>query len=157
MEELIIYTDGSCNHEQSFGAWAALIINENNEILLKGTETDTTHNRMELLAVIRGLEYSEKNYISSGIKVYSDSQYVVNLPIRQKKLEDRNFRTRSGNITKNSDLLKIFFKHIESKSISFIKIKAHQKASMANRYNRLVDKTSRRLVREQIKIRDKQK
>jgi cyclic pyranopterin phosphate synthase len=74
-----IYTDGSCQGNPGPGGWAA-IINENGaKRSLSGHEDNTTNNRMEILAVIKGLEAVSQ---SSDVTVYSDSQYVVNTMTR---------------------------------------------------------------------------
>ena len=52
----IIYTDGACSGNPGKGGWAAVIINNNNEKILSGSEPLTTNNKMELLAVINALK-----------------------------------------------------------------------------------------------------
>lgn len=70
-----IYTDGSCLGNPGPGGWAAVIVGENQKWTIQGRELDTTNNRMEVLAVIKGLGDLEKG---SRVVVYSDSQYVIN-------------------------------------------------------------------------------
>ena len=70
-----IYTDGSCLGNPGPGGWGAVIVEKNNTIEICGKEIDTTNNRMEISAVIMGLEYT-KEY--QRIKIFSDSQYVIN-------------------------------------------------------------------------------
>ena len=55
--EITIYTDGSCHAQKRIGAWAAIVIINIEKIVLKGVEINTTHNRMELMAVIKAIEY----------------------------------------------------------------------------------------------------
>ena len=52
-----IYTDGSCHTQFLIGAWAAIIFISGEKIILSGIENYTTHNRMELMAVIKALEF----------------------------------------------------------------------------------------------------
>ena len=47
-----IYTDGSCLGNPGNGGWAAIIIDDNKKIQIKGSKKDTTNNQMELLAPI---------------------------------------------------------------------------------------------------------
>jgi len=69
----------------SFGGWAWVLTDESGNVLAKdkGMEAPTTNNRMELLAVISGLEYWQINYGLSpvtmplSIKVVADSKYVL--------------------------------------------------------------------------------
>ena len=50
-----IYTDGSCLGNPGNGGWAAIIIDDNKKIQIKGSKKDTTNNQMELLAPINAL------------------------------------------------------------------------------------------------------
>ena len=70
-----IYTDGACQGNPGPGGWAALIVEDGSKRELHGREDGTTNNRMEILAVIKGLEALPK---SAEATVFSDSQYVVN-------------------------------------------------------------------------------
>ena len=70
-----IYTDGSCLGNPGPGGWAAIIEEDGRKRTLAGREDETTNNRMEILAVIKGLEATPEH---SEVTVLSDSQYVVN-------------------------------------------------------------------------------
>ena len=70
-----IYTDGSCLGNPGPGGWAAIIEENGNKERLSGREDETTNNRMEILAAIKGLQATPSH---SQITVFSDSQYVVN-------------------------------------------------------------------------------
>lgn len=75
--EVEIYTDGACKGNPGPGGWGALLRTrtqgEVRERELFGGEANTTNNRMELLAVIRGLEALKRR---CQVAVYTDSQYV---------------------------------------------------------------------------------
>jgi len=146
-----IYTDGSCNPQYKTGGWAALIFNEDEKIVLQGNATETTHNRMELIAVIESIEYVLKEIQEFElIRIYTDSQYVERIPFRADKLVSKDFITKKGKSIQNLDLIQRLITLIETTEIEFIKVKAHQKASDTPNYNREVDKLSRKLVRQQI-------
>jgi ribonuclease HI len=148
-----IYTDGSCHTQQCIGGWAAILFVGEGKIVLSGKELDTTHNRMELTAVIKVLEYlREKNIPPAEIKIYSDSQYVVGLTGRKEKLSALHFETRKGNEIRNADLVKEFLALAESTNLQFIKVKAHQKMNDIANYNIEVDKLSRKIVREASRV-----
>ena len=70
-----IYTDGACSGNPGKGGWAAIILNDSNQSSISGSESNTTNNRMELLAVIVGLEMLKESGIE--VTVYSDSKYVI--------------------------------------------------------------------------------
>lgn len=82
-----IYTDGSSKpHTSKAGGWAYVCILEIEGRLEKqqvefwksGGATNTTNNRMELMAIIKGLEFIwNSSLLGNKIVVYSDSQYCV--------------------------------------------------------------------------------
>jgi len=73
-EEVVeIYTDGACRGNPGPGGWGVVLRLNDREKELYGGESATTNNRMELTAVIRGLEALKR---PSRVRVYTDSQYV---------------------------------------------------------------------------------
>lgn len=150
--DIEIYTDGSCNTEHNNGAWASVIINAGEKVVCKGEEINTTHNRMELLAVIESIKFCNEKQYSGQIIIYSDSQYVCRIPERMEKLKKNHFITSKGTLLQNADLVQILIQQIESHSIRFVKVKAHQKTfNDSSKYNNLVDQISRKLVRQKRK------
>ena len=86
--KLKIYTDGACSGNPGKGGWAAIIFDDDeNQTKISGNEKNTTNNRMELTAVIKGLEASPKGF---EVTVFSDSQYVVNTMNRNWKRKANN-------------------------------------------------------------------
>lgn len=149
MEKQIIrvYTDGSCHTQLLTGAWAAILFIGEDKIVLEGVVQDTTHNRMELQAVITAIDYLDKKKLAGlRIEIFSDSQYVVNLTARKEKLKQREFITNKGTPIQNEDLVKQLIMQIESHDLGFTKIKAHQKDGDA--MNREVDLIVRKAVRK---------
>ena len=74
--KVTIYTDGACSGNPGIGGWGAVMITSNNEtILLHGGLSDTTNNQMELIAVIKALEYLKE---PTEILILTDSKYVMN-------------------------------------------------------------------------------
>lgn len=146
-----IYTDGSCHTQQRIGTWVAIVFLGTAKEVLSGTVQHTTHNRMELMAVIKGVQYVLP-HCGSGtlIRVYTDSQYVTNLPARKEKIVLQNFATQKGNALQNADLAKIFFELLSERSIEFVKIRAHQKQDDTINYNREADILCRQLLRKAV-------
>lgn len=71
-----IYTDGAAQGNPGPGGYGVILkYNEHVKELSQGFRL-TTNNRMELLAVITGLEAIRKEGIP--VSIYSDSEYVVN-------------------------------------------------------------------------------
>ncbi len=146
-----IFTDGSCHTQKRVGGWAAILFFENQQIEIKGHVYDTTHNAMEILAVLKALDYLEKNEIGfSKIEIISDSQYVVRIIERKEKLQLANFLTKKNTPIRNVDLVKKLISKIETMPLAFFKIKAHQKKTKKINYNRVVDKLAREEVRKII-------
>lgn len=155
-----IFTDGSCNPTFHIGAWAAIMLFGNRKLQLTGESPDTTHQRMELLAVIKSIEFVDEEYNNTSFEIYTDSQYVVGITNRKERLMKNQFITKKGNQLHNSDLIRILIHQIETHTIEFIKIKAHQKSEtdVGNKmeinpinYNIEVDKLVRAILRDAVK------
>ena len=109
MAEFTLYTDGGCHGNPGPGGWAYLIEYDSKTIENNGGEAETTNNRMELTAVIRGLEQIRETSQSitgtARIKVYTDSQYVKNGITTWIKNWLRNgWKTSAKKPVKNRDL-----------------------------------------------------
>ena len=70
-----IYTDGGCLNNPGPGGFGTILLYGNHRKELSGGFRLTTNNRMEILAVIKGLEALKEQ---CSVTIYSDSQYVVN-------------------------------------------------------------------------------
>lgn len=73
-EAVTLHTDGACRGNPGPGGWAAVLAYRDREKELYGYEPDTTNNRMELMAVISGLEALRR---PCDVRVITDSQYVM--------------------------------------------------------------------------------
>ena len=74
MKTVTLYTDGACSGNPGPGGWGAILSYNGVEKELSGGEANTTNNRMELLAVISGLEALKE---TCRVDLYSDSKYVI--------------------------------------------------------------------------------
>ena len=75
-DTITIYTDGSCPGNPGPGGWGAVILQEQcDPVRLSGPEPQTTNNRMELTAAIKGLESTQAG---ASVALHSDSIYLVN-------------------------------------------------------------------------------
>ena len=74
MKTVTLYTDGACSGNPGPGGWGAILEYQGREKELSGGEESTTNNRMELTAVIRGLQALKESCI---VELYSDSKYVI--------------------------------------------------------------------------------
>ena len=75
LPEVELYTDGACSGNPGPGGWAFILRHpaSTKEIERAGSESETTNNRMELTAVVRGLEALQR---PSYVVLYTDSVYV---------------------------------------------------------------------------------
>jgi ribonuclease HI len=73
-EEIVeIFTDGACSGNPGPGGWGAVLRYKGTEKELWGGESDTTNNRMELMAAIEALEALKR---PSRVWLFTDSQYL---------------------------------------------------------------------------------
>ncbi|NIL98795.1 MAG: ribonuclease HI [Planctomycetales bacterium] len=70
-----LFTDGACSGNPGPGGWAYILrhLPTGTEKEVAGAERETTNNRMELTAVIKGLEALKR---PCGVELFTDSQYV---------------------------------------------------------------------------------
>lgn len=97
-----LFTDGACLGNPGPGGWGALLRVGTRERELSGGETDTTNNRMELMAAIAGLEALKR---ACTVVITTDSQYVKRgveewLP----RWQANGWRTSDRKPVKNRDL-----------------------------------------------------
>lgn len=129
-----IYTDGACSGNPGPGGWGALLRWNGHEKELSGGEGETTNNRMEMMAVIKGLEALKK---PSVVKLYTDSKYVqqgVNEWLEGWKA--RNWKSASKKPVKNQDLWQQIDSLIQAHDVEFIWVKGHA----GHEFNERVDK-----------------
>lgn len=102
----VLYTDGGCHGNPGPGAWAFVLHYNGQSVRLYGAEADTTNNRMELSAVIEGLEYVRLNLTcSGGLVCRTDSRYVQQGITSWIHTWKRNgWRTTAKKPVKNRDL-----------------------------------------------------
>ena len=74
MKTVTLYTDGACSGNPGPGGWGAILSYNGFKKEMSGGEANTTNNRMELTAVIRGLQALKEPCI---VELYSDSKYVI--------------------------------------------------------------------------------
>lgn len=144
--KIIIYTDGSSLGNPGPGGYGTLLLSGKYRKELSCGYRLTTNNRMELMAVIAGLEVLKNE--NSDVIVYTDSKYVVDA------IEKGWINTWIKNrfkAKKNSDLWMRFWSVYQRHSVKFFWVKGHadipgnercdQLAVTAAKSNNLIDDT----------------
>ncbi|HHT9886374.1 TPA: ribonuclease HI [Legionella pneumophila] len=97
-----IYTDGACKGNPGPGGWGVLLRYNGREKTLHGGEAQTTNNRMELMAAIKGLEALKR---PCEVDLYTDSQYLQQGMKEWIKTWKRNgWRNSKKELVKNAEL-----------------------------------------------------
>jgi ribonuclease HI len=115
-----MYTDGSARGNPGPGGYGVVLISGPNRKEISEGYVLTTNNRMELLAVIKGIEALK--FENSQVTIYTDSKYVSDA-IDKKwlfKWEKERFKKK-----KNVDLWTRFLKNYRKHDIKFIWVKGH--------------------------------
>lgn len=102
MKPIVLYTDGACKGNPGPGGWGVVLRYQETEKHLYGAEGNTTNNRMELTAAIRGLSALTQ---ACQVQLFTDSQYVKKgITEWIHAWRKRAWRTASHTPVKNSDL-----------------------------------------------------
>ncbi len=107
LPQVELYSDGGCSGNPGPGGWAFILKHpaSGKELEQSGGEPETTNNRMELTAVIRGLETLKA---PAAVELFTDSKYVgQGLSDWMPKWKANGWRRREGKSwaeVKNEDL-----------------------------------------------------
>ena len=74
MDKIVIYTDGGCRGNPGVGGWGVWLRYKDHDKKLKGSEHNTTNNKMELTAAIRALEALKS--IDISVDLYTAVSYT---------------------------------------------------------------------------------
>lgn len=118
--DIIIYTDGAASGNPGPGGYGVVLISGKHRKELSEGFILTTNNRMELLAVIKGLEALK--FLGSKVTIYTDSKYVVDAVEKGWlfQWEKTGFKKK-----KNPDLWIRFLKTYREHNVAFKWIKGH--------------------------------
>ena len=132
MENISLYTDGASRGNPGPGGYGCILMSGNYVKELSKGYRHTTNNRMELLAVIAGLEAIKKNELP--VTVFSDSQYVVNTV---EKGWLKNWIKTGFKGKKNKDLWSHYNILSQKFTIKFVWVKGHSTNPYNNRCDEL--------------------
>jgi ribonuclease HI len=133
---VVIHTDGGASPNPGPGGWAAILQFGSNERELKGGESYTTNNRMELLAAISALEALKRPCL---VDLHTDSQYLRNGIMSWINQWKRNgWRTSDKKPVKNADLWQRLDAVTAQHRVRWHWVKGHAGHGLNERADRLV-------------------
>lgn len=102
MKTVEVFTDGGCRGNPGPGGWGAVLRFGGHERELRGSEENTTNNRMELLAAISALEALTERCV---VVLTTDSTYVKDGITRWiRNWKANGWKTAAKKPVKNKDL-----------------------------------------------------
>ena len=136
-QRVTIYTDGACKGNPGPGGWGALLIYNGNERELKGGETLTTNNRMELMAAIMALETLKR---PCTVELFTDSQYVrQGITSWMQGWKARGWKTADRKPVKNEDLWRRLDEARNRHDVSWHWVKGHADDPLNHRVDALAN------------------
>jgi len=124
LPEVYIYTDGACIGNPGPGGWAAILKSGNHYREISGGEKYTTNNKMELTAIIKGLEALKKR---CNVKIYTDSKYIHDA-INKKWIEKwikSNWLNSAKKPVKNRELWERLIELLNNHEVKIFWVKGH--------------------------------
>ncbi len=137
-ERVELFTDGACRGNPGPGGWGVVLRFQDSEKELYGGEVETTNNRMEMTAVIRGLEALSRDCV---VDVTTDSQYVKNGITQWIHGWKRNgWRTAANKPVKNDDLWRQLEQAAARHQVTWHWVKGHAGHPENERADRLANR-----------------
>ncbi|PQO26711.1 ribonuclease HI [Blastopirellula marina] len=126
--EVLLYTDGACSGNPGPGGWAFILRHPSTgkEMEKSGGERETTNNRMELMAVIQGLQTLSR---ACNIELFTDSVYVgKGMTEWMPKWKKNNWQRKEGKQwkpVKNDDLWKQLDEQLQKHRVKYTRVAGH--------------------------------
>jgi ribonuclease HI len=140
MAAVEIFSDGACKGNPGVGGWGALLRMGETEKELFGGESNTTNNRMELMAVIQALTALTR---PCEVLIHTDSQYVMKGMMEWiEGWKAKGWKTAAKQPVKNDDLWKTLDKLVAMHDVDWRWVKGHS----GHRENERADELANRGV-----------
>ncbi len=157
MDIIELYTDGSVNPKSKNGFGACLVVTDNSlspenlkhQVKIKRFE-NTSSTKLELQTLLWAL--SDFHQSQCKLILYTDSQNIIGLPGRRKRLEKNNYYSKKNKRLNNVELYLEFYRVTDQLDCEFIKVKGHMASKHKTRIETiftLVDKASRNAQRKE--------
>lgn len=136
MKQVELYTDGACSGNPGPGGWGAILVYKGTEKEMAGGEENTTNNRMELTAVIKGLSALKESCI---VELYSDSKYVIDALEKGWAIswQARGWKKADKKPALNPDLWEILLSLVDKHQVHYHWVKGHADNPYNNRCDAL--------------------
>ena len=140
-EAINIHTDGACRNNPGPGGWAAIILTPRGaNLTVRGGDPNSTNNRMELTAAIRGLQGLDQAPEARDLPVilHSDSKYLTDA-FNQNwlgKWQRNGWSTSTGKPVKNQELWEELLVLTKQRNITWQWVKGHS----GDHFNELCDR-----------------
>lgn len=122
-EYVEIFTDGACRGNPGPGGWGALLRYKDSERELKGSDPDTTNNRMELQAAISSLASLSR---PCRVSLTTDSRYVMDgIEKWLDGWKKKGWKTASKKPVKNEDLWRQLDQLVQQHNVEWNWVKGH--------------------------------
>ncbi len=155
MEERALFTDGSVDTKSKIGFGAYLVLDQGfpassyePDIEVKQFE-NTSSTKLEIQTLLWALH--ELDPSTDRLVIYTDSQNIVGLPSRREKLEEAQYKSKSGKPLSNFELYQEFYRCSDKWECRFEKVKGHQARSQKGRIEEIftqVDRAARAALRK---------
>jgi ribonuclease HI len=137
-----LWTDGACSGNPGPGGWAAILVARGPDgtivkrLELSGGAPATTNNRMELQAVIEGLQALRR---ASAVTVHTDSSYVMNAITKRwyEGWQARGWKTAGKQPVKNREQWETLLVLLELHDVTWRKVKGHAGVELNERCDEL--------------------
>ena len=121
---ITIYTDGACSGNPGPGGWGVYLCYRNGKTKkLCGGELQTTNNRMELTAAIKGLEALKRPL---AVELHSDSRYLIDGMIQYlPSWKTKGWKKSDGKPVLNADLWKRLDELASLHQVTWVWVQSH--------------------------------
>ncbi len=141
-KQVELFTDGACRGNPGPGGWGVLMRYGDHEKQMYGGERETTNNRMELTAVIEGLNSLTRQ---CSVRITTDSTYVKDgITSWIHNWKKRNWKTAAKKPVKNQDLWQALDKAVSEHDVEWAWVKGHS----GHRENEIADELANRGIDE---------
>ncbi len=142
MKHVMIFTDGACRGNPGPGGWGVLLRYGHHEKKLLGSESETTNNRMELMAAIQGLKLLRE---PCQVELHTDSQYLQKGVTQWLAGWKKNhWKKADKKPVKNADLWQLLDETASQHRITWHWVKAHN----GHRENEIADLLANQAIDE---------